>query len=191
VGPLLLKSLVAQDMFLAGTIVLLLGVMTVIGTFISDLLLMWIDPASGSRGSNERARGPACRPAADEEAALPFRSPRSASPSPPSGSSCVAVQEAPAGHGEHCRGASLLSGGDLRRLSCLLGPARLGGAAVAPAAAAIHWFDEGRFSPHVFGLTGMRDPNTFKRVYTPDPAKKIPVRFFVRGFEYRPFGLIR
>jgi peptide/nickel transport system permease protein len=44
VGPLLLKALVAQDMFLAGTIVLLLGVMTVIGTFISDLLLMWIDP---------------------------------------------------------------------------------------------------------------------------------------------------
>jgi peptide/nickel transport system permease protein len=54
----------------------------------------------------------------------------------------------------------------------------------------IHWFDEGRFSPHVFGLTGMRDPNTFKRVYTPDPSKKIPVRFFVRGFTYRPFGLI-
>jgi peptide/nickel transport system permease protein len=44
VGPLLLKALVAQDMFLAGTIVLLLGTMTVIGTFISDLLLMWIDP---------------------------------------------------------------------------------------------------------------------------------------------------
>lgn len=44
VGPLLLKALIAQDMFLAGTIVLLLGVMTVIGTFISDLLLIWIDP---------------------------------------------------------------------------------------------------------------------------------------------------
>ncbi len=44
VGPLLLKALVAQDMFLAGTIVLLLGVLTVIGTFISDLLLMWVDP---------------------------------------------------------------------------------------------------------------------------------------------------
>ena len=54
----------------------------------------------------------------------------------------------------------------------------------------IHWFDEGRFSPHVFGLTGMRDPNTFKRVYTPDPSKKIPVRFFVRGFEYRFLGMI-
>ena len=44
VGPLLFKSLIAQDMFLAGTIVLLLGVLTVIGTFISDLLLLWIDP---------------------------------------------------------------------------------------------------------------------------------------------------
>lgn len=44
VGPLLLKALIAQDVFLAGTIVLMLGVMTVIGTFISDLLLMWVDP---------------------------------------------------------------------------------------------------------------------------------------------------
>jgi len=44
VGPLLLKALLAQDMFLAGTIMLLLGIMTVIGTFISDLLLMWIEP---------------------------------------------------------------------------------------------------------------------------------------------------
>jgi peptide/nickel transport system permease protein len=31
-------------MFLAGTIVLLLGVLTVIGTLLSDILLMWIDP---------------------------------------------------------------------------------------------------------------------------------------------------
>jgi len=44
VGPLLYKALIAQDLFLAGTILLLLAVMTVIGTFISDLVLMWIDP---------------------------------------------------------------------------------------------------------------------------------------------------
>jgi peptide/nickel transport system permease protein len=44
VGPLLLRALVAQDMFLAGTIILLLGVLTVIGTLISDFVLMWIDP---------------------------------------------------------------------------------------------------------------------------------------------------
>jgi peptide/nickel transport system permease protein len=50
VGPLLLKALLAQDMFLAGTIVLLLGAMTVVGTFISDLLLMWIDPRVRAEG---------------------------------------------------------------------------------------------------------------------------------------------
>jgi peptide/nickel transport system permease protein len=44
VGPLLLKALIAQDMFLAGTIVLMLGIMTVLGTLISDILLVWIDP---------------------------------------------------------------------------------------------------------------------------------------------------
>lgn len=44
VGPLLVKSLIAQDMFLAGTIILLLAVLTVVGTFISDLVLMWVDP---------------------------------------------------------------------------------------------------------------------------------------------------
>ena len=44
VGPLLLRALISQDMFLAGTIVLLLGVMTVIGTLISDVVLIWIDP---------------------------------------------------------------------------------------------------------------------------------------------------
>ncbi len=44
VGPMLLRSLLAQDMFLAGTIIMLIGIMTVIGTFFSDLLLAWIDP---------------------------------------------------------------------------------------------------------------------------------------------------
>ena len=43
-GPVLLRSLQSQDMFLAGTIVLLIGVMTVIGTFISDMVLLLIDP---------------------------------------------------------------------------------------------------------------------------------------------------
>ena len=44
VGPMLLRALLAQDMFLAGTIIMLIGFMTVIGTFISDMLLAWIDP---------------------------------------------------------------------------------------------------------------------------------------------------
>ncbi|MEM7532684.1 MAG: ABC transporter permease [Chloroflexota bacterium] len=44
VGPLLFKALIAQDLFLSGTILLLLSILTVIGTFVSDLILMFIDP---------------------------------------------------------------------------------------------------------------------------------------------------
>jgi peptide/nickel transport system permease protein len=44
VGPLLLRSLISQDMLLGSTIILLLGFLTVLGTLLSDLLLMWIDP---------------------------------------------------------------------------------------------------------------------------------------------------
>jgi peptide/nickel transport system permease protein len=43
-GPLLLRSLTSQDMFLAGAIIMLLGILTIVGTLISDLLLAWIDP---------------------------------------------------------------------------------------------------------------------------------------------------
>ena len=43
-GPLLLGALQTQDMYLAGSFIMLLSVMTVIGTFFSDLLLAAIDP---------------------------------------------------------------------------------------------------------------------------------------------------
>ena len=54
----------------------------------------------------------------------------------------------------------------------------------------IHWFDGGRFAPYVNRLKGVRDPATFKRVYTPDPNVKVRVRFFAPGFDYSLFGLI-
>ena len=43
-GPLLLGALLQQDMFLAGSFILLVSVLTVIGTLISDILLAWLDP---------------------------------------------------------------------------------------------------------------------------------------------------
>ena len=43
-GPLYFRALLNQDMFLAGAILMLLAVLTVIGTLISDLLLAWVDP---------------------------------------------------------------------------------------------------------------------------------------------------
>lgn len=43
-GPLLLQSLMQQDMFLAGSFILITSCLTVIGTLISDILLAWLDP---------------------------------------------------------------------------------------------------------------------------------------------------
>ncbi len=43
-GPLLLRALLGQDMYLAGSFTFLLATLTVIGTFISDLLLAAVDP---------------------------------------------------------------------------------------------------------------------------------------------------
>ncbi len=54
----------------------------------------------------------------------------------------------------------------------------------------IHWYDGDKFSPHVFAVTGKRDPKTFKKVYTPDPKQKVPVKFFAEGYEYKILGFI-
>ena len=43
-GPLLLRSLISQDMYLAGAFILLMGVLTLVGMLISDLLLALLDP---------------------------------------------------------------------------------------------------------------------------------------------------
>ena len=43
-GPLLLRALVSQDMYLAGSFILLMGVLTLIGMLISDILLALLDP---------------------------------------------------------------------------------------------------------------------------------------------------
>jgi peptide/nickel transport system permease protein len=43
-GPLLLEALKQEDMYLAATLIMFLGFMTVIGTLFSDILLAWLDP---------------------------------------------------------------------------------------------------------------------------------------------------
>lgn len=43
-GPLLLSALMSQDMQLAGTFIMLLSFLTVVGTLVSDILLAWVDP---------------------------------------------------------------------------------------------------------------------------------------------------
>jgi peptide/nickel transport system permease protein len=43
-GPMQLRALVSQDMYLAGSFLFLLSVLVVIGTLVSDILLAWVDP---------------------------------------------------------------------------------------------------------------------------------------------------
>ena len=43
-APVLLQSLLTEDLYLAGSIIFILSTLTVVGTLLSDLLLVWADP---------------------------------------------------------------------------------------------------------------------------------------------------
>jgi peptide/nickel transport system permease protein len=43
-GPVMHNALLGQDMYLAGTFLLIMALLTVLGTLISDILLAWLDP---------------------------------------------------------------------------------------------------------------------------------------------------
>jgi peptide/nickel transport system permease protein len=43
-GPMMLRALISQDMYLAGSFIMLLSLLTVVGTLVSDILLAWVDP---------------------------------------------------------------------------------------------------------------------------------------------------
>ena len=44
VGPTLLDALIAEDVYLAGSLLMVLSLLGVVGTLVSDLLLLWLDP---------------------------------------------------------------------------------------------------------------------------------------------------
>ncbi len=44
VGPLLLAALFSEDMYLAGSMLMVLSMLGVFGTLVSDLMLLWLDP---------------------------------------------------------------------------------------------------------------------------------------------------
>ena len=54
----------------------------------------------------------------------------------------------------------------------------------------IHWLGPNGFGPYVFGTKLTEDPDTWKKIYTEDPAVVIPVSFFVKGDPYQLWGLI-
>jgi peptide/nickel transport system permease protein len=55
----------------------------------------------------------------------------------------------------------------------------------------VHLFHEGRFvGPFVYGYRMKLDMDSLTRVYTPDPRRVQPLRFFCLGDEYRFWGLL-
>ena len=54
----------------------------------------------------------------------------------------------------------------------------------------VYLVDDGKFYPHVLGLTTKVDRETLRRTYEPDPYTKIPIKFFVKGEPYNLFGFI-
>jgi peptide/nickel transport system permease protein len=55
---------------------------------------------------------------------------------------------------------------------------------------AVHFFDEGRLRPFVYGVQGQRNPASLRMEWQIDEATRIPVRFFAKGYEYELLGLI-
>lgn len=53
----------------------------------------------------------------------------------------------------------------------------------------IHFFDEGRWAPYVYGVRTSLNMTTLERVAEIDPTQKFRVRFFVQGEPYKLFGL--
>jgi ABC-type dipeptide/oligopeptide/nickel transport system permease component len=44
VGPVMIDALLAEDVYLAGSLLMVLSLLGVVGTLVSDLLLLWLDP---------------------------------------------------------------------------------------------------------------------------------------------------
>ncbi len=53
----------------------------------------------------------------------------------------------------------------------------------------IRWVDDGKFQrPFVYGVDLTRDPETLRRLYAENKDVKYPIRFFVKGVEYKMWG---
>jgi peptide/nickel transport system permease protein len=58
----------------------------------------------------------------------------------------------------------------------------------------VHLFDTShgfKFSPYIDVLKEQVDPDTLRKIYVRDADKKIPLSFFVHGFQYKFLGLVR
>ncbi|HEX8463613.1 MAG TPA: ABC transporter substrate-binding protein [Abditibacterium sp.] len=53
VGPVMLQGLMSQDLYLAGSMLMVLSLLGIFGTLVSDLLLLWLDPRIRMEGGSK------------------------------------------------------------------------------------------------------------------------------------------
>ena len=53
-GPLLIRALQSQDIYLAGSFLMLLSTLTVVGVLVSDVALAFLDPRIRMQGGSTR-----------------------------------------------------------------------------------------------------------------------------------------
>ena len=53
VGPILLQGLMTEDVYLAGSMLMVLSLLGIFGTLVSDLLLLWLDPRIRMEGGSK------------------------------------------------------------------------------------------------------------------------------------------
>jgi peptide/nickel transport system permease protein len=44
IGPVMLTALLSEDVYLAGSMLMVMTLLAIFGTLVSDLLLLWLDP---------------------------------------------------------------------------------------------------------------------------------------------------
>ena len=53
VGPVMLAGLMTEDLYLAASMLMMFSLLGVIGTLVSDLLLLWVDPRIRMEGGSK------------------------------------------------------------------------------------------------------------------------------------------
>ena len=193
VAPLLLRALTSQDSYLAGSIIMVLAALTVIGTLASDLLLAAHRPAHPLRAQMRAfagLRAPAARrnrtarhdPTALEEGYY-------------LATQWQLMRRRFRAHKLALIGATVLI---VLYLTTLLGEffapydsfRRFADYPFAPPQR-LRFIDQGRVSPRpfVYGYERFRDPESLRWRFNVDRSLRYPLSFFVRGDEYYVLGL--
>ena len=216
-GPMLLEALRSQDMYLAGSFLMFMAFLTVIGVFVSDLALAVLDPrirlqAGAATMSEigltaEPAPGRAARGCARREplphyvSTAPFDPYAVEAMTPAQERFYLASQMRLMWWKLRRHRVAVVSGAILLALYVIDPVLRVPGA-LRPRHAqhrssstrrrsAVHIFHDGRFvGPFVYGYDYRLDMTDLKRVYTPNPTSAEPIALLLPRRQLQFWGLV-